>query len=179
MNFFKAIAAKIKDLVQRQNKQDEHKPHAPKAGHVPARKLKNLRTVKLAFLSGGRKYFFGPVFPPSRENHHASRQTCRAYLRGLFFAQASARHPEWDRRTRREFARFAAKHEYRVMMNDITNRIPDSDAAVAPDKNCVTLGNGECVGRDCMATFCERSSENEQAEQISAYRRARVGKDCC
>jgi hypothetical protein len=62
----------------------------------------------------------GPVFVPTAEFAHVSRQTCRARLRGLFFAQFSEKFPNASRRQRRRVSRIAAQHEYRVM-KDNTN----------------------------------------------------------
>jgi hypothetical protein len=78
-----------------------------------------------------RRTIKGPAFVPSAEYHHTSRQTCRAYLRGLFFAQLSQQYPGAPRAQRRRVARMAASAEYRRMVGDVTNRIPDDDVALA------------------------------------------------
>jgi hypothetical protein len=90
--------------------------------------------ISWELLSGGyvrKKTIKGPAFVPRAEFHHTSRQTCRAYLRDVFFAQFSKQYPNAKRAQRRRVARLAATAEYRRMMGDPTNRISDDDAALA------------------------------------------------
>ena len=89
----------------------------------------NLRFPKFARVfklcaSTGRPHF-GPAFIPSREFHHVSRQACRAVLRGIQFFNVSQRHPLMSRRERRRLASLMARLEYRRMMQDTANAIPD------------------------------------------------------
>lgn len=74
--------------------------------------------------NGGRP-FFGPSVQSERANHHVSRQTCRAYLRNRMFGSVSAGNPLMSRRDRRRYARLFACLEYRRMMSDDANAIPD------------------------------------------------------
>lgn len=69
----------------------------------------------------------GPAFPGTREGHHVSRQTSRAFLRTRFFAGVSEGNPLMSRRERRRFSRLFACLEYRRMMHDPTNAIPDDE----------------------------------------------------
>lgn len=74
--------------------------------------------------------FFGPAFCYPREDHHKSRQSCRAYLRDLMFKAASEKFPLASRRDRRRYARLCAKLEYRNMMQDQTNAIPEVEESL-------------------------------------------------
>jgi hypothetical protein len=93
--------------------------------------FKQPKAFKARFLPSTGRSIRGPVFLPAKEDHHVSRQTCRARLRALFFGQFSVQFTTAPRRQRRRLARLAASLEYRRMMNDTTNRIPDDDPALA------------------------------------------------
>lgn len=77
--------------------------------------------------------FFGPSTPTERADHHVSRQTCRAYLRARMFAGVSQGNPLMSRRERRHFSRLFACLEYRRMMTDETNAIPDEAERIYRD----------------------------------------------
>lgn len=73
---------------------------------------------------------FGPAILPDQAYAHVSRQTCRNGLRAIQFANVSARHSDWSRRERRRYASLLARLEYRRMMRDNTNAIPEGAASV-------------------------------------------------
>ena len=112
-----ALGLKARPTVQEGRDKKLHFKSKPMEGHT------------IRFRTGGTIH--GPAFPPRTEHHHASRQTCRAYLRTLFFGKFTQDYPLASRRQRRRIARLAASLEYRQMMRDNTNVIPATDAAVA------------------------------------------------
>lgn len=89
--------------------------------------------------SNGGRPIFGPSVQSEREDHHLSRQTCRAYLRNRMFASVSQGNPLMPRRERRRFARLFACLEYRRMMTDGTNAIPDEAERIYRDMTAEEL----------------------------------------
>ena len=117
MNIFSRIKDGLAKLLSR-NDQARNLEHAPK--HHKRAKFK-LHYIRLR-LNGG-KTFRGPVFIPDAADYRVSRQTCRARLRGVFFAKISADFPNASRRQRRRVSRLGASIEYRAMMRDNTNQV--------------------------------------------------------
>lgn len=68
-----------------------------------------LQSVGKERITGTR---FGP-WAAEEEYHHVSRQTCRAYLRALWFNKISKEQPHLTRRDRRRIARVLSKLEYK------------------------------------------------------------------
>ena len=111
--------------TSQQQKKDQHRRRSTTSGHyhklIERFRFTRFRTGKI----------FGPVFLVPREDHHVSRQTCRAYLRNIFFAQLSKDFPTASRQQRRRIARLQTSLEYRQMMRDKTNQVSEFDEAVS------------------------------------------------
>lgn len=93
----------------------------PTAALDEVKEQKQRHTIR--FFTSNRS-FFGPVGLPPIANHFASRQTCRHYLRALWFQKMSDRDPLMSRRDRRRAARLFACLEYRNTVRE------ESDASV-------------------------------------------------
>ena len=84
----------------------------------------------IRFRPSGAKPWLGPAFLARSEFHYVSRQTCRAALRAIQFQNVTARlGPTVSRRERRKYASVLARLEYRRMMADGVNAIPDTHAS--------------------------------------------------
>lgn len=77
------------------------------------------------------KSVLGPAFIPPQAYHHVTRQTCRAYLRAVAFAQLTKKYPHIPRRYRRKYARLNAHLEYQIMMRDRAKQIPEQEELAA------------------------------------------------
>ena len=119
MNIFSRVRSSVLRLLGKQA-EEVKAPEPPKPG--PHKRPAHMVRVRYS-----ERPIFGPAFPDAGdEGHHISRQTCRAALRVRFFASVSHNaHPLMTRRERRRAASLFARLEYRRMMRDETNAIPD------------------------------------------------------
>lgn len=74
------------------------------------------RKIRLQSAQFGTR--FGP-WAAEEEFHHVSRQTCRAYLRALWFNKISKEQPQLSRRDRRRVSRVFSKIEYRGTVSNV------------------------------------------------------------
>lgn len=125
MNIFSRLGARIRAILSNTSQAAAAGRETPKIEPKP-RHMIRLRP------STGRP-IFGPSFPEERAGHHFSRQTSRGYLRTRFFAAVSEGNPLMSRRERRHFSRLFTCLEYRRMMTDETNAIPDEAERIYRD----------------------------------------------
>jgi hypothetical protein len=126
MNIFQRGKAAIARLFS----QDKPEPHSAAARKTLPETVAHM--IRLWTPKG--THFFGPAARPDRDYSHVSRQSCRHFLRGLWFAKVSEMHPLMSRRDRRRLSRIYACLEYReTVREDPPETSPEPSPVTSPE----------------------------------------------